>query len=290
MASPVSVLVERGGVVESRHRVHAAVVRDGTVVEAAGEPGLVTFFRSAAKPLQALTLVHAVPDLTDAEVAIACASHGAQPEQLGAVRSVLARAGAREEDLECGEHEGSRLHHNCSGKHAGMLLLAHARGWARRGYRLPGHRVQRETAAAVENATGVERGEIVTAVDGCGVPTYAVSLAAMASAFARLVRRELPGADRVVAAMRARPELLQGPAGLVDVTVIRRLEGAIAKAGAEGVLCVALGDGTGVALKVEDGGWRAVGPAVGSLLGIDELRESPLWNSRGEMVGRVRAA
>ena len=115
--------------VESRHRVHTARVdADGRVVEAHGDAGLVTFMRSAAKPIQALLLVRAYDDLAEEDVAIACASHGGRAEQLAAVRELLARAGASEDDLECGAVDGSRLHHNCSGKHAGFLCVCAAQG------------------------------------------------------------------------------------------------------------------------------------------------------------------
>ncbi len=119
----------RRGVVEARHQVHAVAVSDGTIVESCGDPGLVTYFRSSAKPLQALPLIRARPDLYDAEIAIACASHFHRPEQLDPVRSLLAKAGATEAELECGP-EPTRLEHNCSGKHAAMLLLC--RHWRRR--------------------------------------------------------------------------------------------------------------------------------------------------------------
>ncbi|MGH3113215.1 MAG: asparaginase, partial [Gaiellaceae bacterium] len=88
---PISVAVERAGLVEAEHRVHAVSVRDGAVVEAWGDPGLVTFMRSAAKPIQALSLVRARGDLlSEEELAIACASHGAEAEQLAAVEALLA--------------------------------------------------------------------------------------------------------------------------------------------------------------------------------------------------------
>jgi L-asparaginase II len=284
----INVAVRRGAIVEARHRVHAVVVRDGDIVEARGDPELVTFLRSAAKPLQALPVAETFPELTPEEIAIACASHEALPAQLEAVRSLLARAGAREEDLECGEERGGRLGHNCSGKHAGMLLLCRGRGWEPGDYRLPEHPLQRELLALVARATDTKPERIATAVDGCGVPTFAVSLLAMARAFARLMGRELPGAERVVAAVTAHPELVGGPDS-VDTLVMRALPGAIAKRGAEGVLCAALPDGAGVALKVEDGAQRAVFAATGRLLGIGELAERPVANSRGEDVGSIAA-
>lgn len=278
--------MRRGGVVESRHRVHAALVRDGEVVEARGDPGLVTFMRSAAKPFQALLVVGAYADLGADEIAIASASHGARSEQLAAVRLLLARAGAEEDDLECGAVDGSRLRHNCSGKHAGMLCVCRDRGWEWGGYRLPEHPLQRAISALVAEISG--QGEMPTATDGCGVVTFALSLERMAGMFAGLAGDEADETSRIRDAMCARPELVEGP-GAPATEVMRALPGTVAKGGAEGLLCVGLPDGTGLALKVEDGASRATGPAAGVLLGIDALRSGAVTNSRGETVGSVSA-
>jgi L-asparaginase II len=288
---PITVLVRRNGVTEARHVVHAVAVRGGAVVADAGEPGLVTLMRSSAKPLQALPLVRAVADLSTAEIAIASASHLAHPEQLAAVRMLLARARAGEHELECGPVDGSRLNHNCSGKHAGMLLLAHVNGWPRAGYRLPDHPVQRGALAEVAAAAVVPEGEIPTAVDGCGVVTFALPLERMALAFARL--RELDGGDRVGAAMRARPELIRGEEA-ADTMLMRALPGWTAKGGAEGLMCAAAPDGLGIALKVEDGNTRGLKPALAAFLrdlghDLDGFQRQPLLNSRGEECGEVVA-
>jgi L-asparaginase len=285
---PISVAVERGGVVESRHRVHAVSVRDGDAVEARGDPELITFMRSAAKPLQALLVVREYPDLVDEEVAIASASHGARPEQLDAVKALLARAWASEEELECGPVDGSRLRHNCSGKHAGMLAVCAARGWPRENYRLRGHPLQEAILAEIGEIAGLPAGEMPLAVDGCGVVTFALSLRRMALAFARLARGEREGAERIVAAMAAHPELVEGP-GWAATEVMLALPGAVAKGGAEGVLCVGLPDGTGMAFKAEDGAARAVLPAAAHVLGISAHTEITIENSRGDEVGRLRA-
>ena len=281
---PISVAVERGGLVEAEHRVHAVRVRDGEVVEAWGDPGLVTFMRSAAKPFQALLLVRARVDLSEEELAIACASHGAAPAQLAAVEALLARSGSTEDDLECGPENGSRLRHNCSGKHAGMLCTCMARGWERQGYRLPGHPLQRELLALVEEAT--ESVVESTANDGCGVVTFALTLTAMANGFARLAKEEVAGAREVVAAMTGHPELVEGQ-GRAATEVMCALPGAVAKGGAEGLLCIGLPDGTGYALKVEDGASRGTLPAAALLLGLSALAETALENSRGEEVGKI---
>jgi L-asparaginase II len=280
---PISVAVHRGSLVESRHRVHAVAVRGGGIVEAWGDPELVTFIRSAAKPLQALPTV--ALGLSTDELAIACASHTARPEQLEAVRTLLARSGSSEDDLECGPEDGSRLRHNCSGKHAGMLALCAARGWERRGYRLAEHPLQRELRAVLEEVT--ESHVEQTATDGCGVVTYALTLAAAAHGFARLVRGEVEGAAEVVAAMTSRPELVEGR-GWAATEVMLAVPGAVAKGGAEGLLCVGLADGTAYALKAEDGTARALAPAAGLLFGLPALAETPMLNSRGEEVGKIR--
>jgi L-asparaginase II len=256
------------------------------VVAAAGDPALVCLLRSSAKPIQALPLVRARPDLADAEIAIACASHRAEPAQIEAVRSLLAKAPASEDDLECGEQEGrppGRIHHNCSGKHAGFLAVCRANDWPTSGYRLAEHPLQRQLLEEVAQAAGLPAGEIPTAVDGCGVMTFGMSLKRMASSFARLA--SLDGATRALAAMRAHPELVGGE-GSLDTDLMRRLPGWVAKGGAEGLLCAVTPDGTGYAVKSEDGNPRPLRAALAHFLGED-LGTVPVVNSRGDAVGEV---
>ena len=293
---PIVVEVSRGGVVEARHHVHGVAVRDGEVVAAAGDARLVAYLRSSAKPIQALPVVRARPDLDDAEIALACASHLARPEQLGPVRSLLAKAPATEDELECGtvgpDAAPTPLEHNCSGKHAAMLALCRARGWASAGYRLPDHPCQQAMLAEVAAAAEVAPEDLATAVDGCGVPTFALALERMAHAFARL--GGLEGGDRVADAMRSHPELVRGPLA-ADTILMRTHPGWIAKGGAEGLFCAASPDALGLALKVEDGATRAVRSGLGAFLeglGIDpgpELGVVPVESAHGDVVGRVRA-
>jgi L-asparaginase II len=292
MAEPITVAVHRGDVVEARHTVHAVAVRGGAVVAEAGDGGLVCYLRSSAKPIQALPVVRARPHLEDHEIAVACASHLADPEQLAAVRSLLAKAPAQEDELECGP-EGdppAPIRHNCSGKHAGFIALCRSQGWDSRGYRLADHPCQRAMLAEVAAASEVGEDEIPTAVDGCGVITFALPLERMAHAFARF--GELDAGSRVAEAMRAHPRLIRGP-GAPDTVVMESLPGWIAKGGAEGLFCAASSDGTGVALKVEDGTGRAVGPAAAEFLSrlshpVSTLESESVENSRGEVVGEIR--
>jgi L-asparaginase II len=283
MAEPIRVTALRGETVESVHAVHAVALLDGEVVASAGDPDFVTFMRSAAKPIQALPVARAREDLDDRDVAIASASHLADEQQLEAVRALLAKAPAREDDLECGAFEGSKLRHNCSGKHAGMLALCHANGWPQEGYSRPDHPCQQAMLAEIAHLAGTD--EIETAVDGCGVVTFALPLRTIAVAFG--------GVDgRVADGMRAHPELIRGPQA-PDTNLMQAFPGWIAKGGAEGLICAASPDGLSLALKVADGAQRALRPALGSFLvalGLDGsgFGPSPIRNSRNEVVGEVR--
>jgi L-asparaginase II len=286
---PLSVTVRRGPLVEAVHRVHAVVVEDGKVIESAGDPSLVTFYRSSSKPLQALPLARERDDVTDAELAIACASHRAEPPQLEAARSLLGRAPATEADLELGPQEGrgpSLLSHNCSGKHAGFLAVCRARGWPLDGYRFAEHPMQRLLLAEVAAAAEVSENDLPTAVDGCGVVTFGLTLERMAHSFSRLAR--LDGGGRVVSAMVAYPELVGHHGGAIDTDLMRLRPGWIAKGGAEGLICAATPEGVGIALKVEDGNMRALRPALAAVLGLgDGFGAAPVENSRGEVVGEI---
>lgn len=326
MTGEVGVEVTRGSLVESLHRVHVAVVDgDGELVAWAGDPARTTFLRSAAKPFQALPLVEdgAAEELgiDRRELAVCCGSHSGEEEHLEAVRSLLARAGRTEEDLECGPHApldastatglaeaGAKprpIHNNCSGKHAGMLALAVTRGWPPEGYPEAEHPVQQRILRELGAWTGSNPGSLGTGVDGCGVVTVAVPLRSAAWAFARLaVSASEPetAAATVVSAMREHPFMVGGSGRLCTVLLERAGDRIFAKTGAEGVYGAGLpGSGLGLALKVEDGGRRASRAALLralSLLGIleQEVEEAlasfarpPVLNTLGDRVGEVRA-
>ncbi|MFL5955437.1 MAG: asparaginase [Gaiellaceae bacterium] len=273
--APILVEIRRGTVVEAVHRVHVAT----TEGDSWGDAGLVCFYRSASKPIQAIPFCEGYDDLDDDEVAIACASHRAEPAQLAAVRKVLARASASVDDLENGLQDGrpeGKLGHNCSGKHAGMLAACRANGWPMHPYRDPSHPLQRRIAELL----GADR---ATATDGCGVPTFAAKLHDCA---ALLTHAPL----RIRDAMRARPELVGGAAGAVDTDLMRLRDGWIAKGGAEGLFCAAHEDGRGIAFKCEDGAHRALRAAVGHVFEIDDFADTPVRNSLGEVVGLIDVA
>ena len=225
--------------------------------------------------------------LDDPLVAIACASHRAEPAQIEAVRALLAAGGVTEDDLEVGLQEGrppERIYHNCSGKHAGMLAVCRARGWPTAGYRLPEHPLQQAILAEVTDAAGQAP---ATGVDHCSVVTFALPLEVMARVFSRLAERE--GAERILAAMRAHPDLIGGE-GSLDTQLMQSHPGWLAKGGAEGLLCGITPAGAGFALKCEDGAFRALGPALALFFAeLEEFERVPIQNSRGEEVGEVVA-
>jgi L-asparaginase II len=263
--------VRRGNVVEAVHLVHVAST-EGVLH---GED-VVSHLRSAAKPIQAIPLADAYDDLDDDELAIACASHQAEPAQLDAVRKLLARAKATVDDLECGPQEGrpeGKLGHNCSGKHAGFLAVCRENSWAFEGYRLLEHPVQQR----IRELLGA--GPMPCAIDGCGIPTYALPLTAQAALLTCTP-------ERIANAMRARPDLVGG-AGADDTALMLLLAGWIAKRGAEGLLCAASPNGLGYAFKVADGNGRALRPALAAVLGVEELAHVDVENSRGDVVGLI---
>jgi L-asparaginase II len=312
-----TVRVLRGGHVESVHRfawrVHAA---DGTV-RGGGEIGPV-FLRSAAKPFQALPSVRAGVlerfGLDERHLAVACASHGGDPEHLARVGEILAACGLTEDDLGCGplaprdpqavaalDGPPRRIHHNCSGKHALGLARCVMEDWPVDGYLEAGHPLQRAMRASILEATGTEDRDVAEGVDGCGMRTYAVALEGLATAFARLASKGLgPAGERVARAMAENPALV-AYAGTVDTELMAATPGVVAKIGAEAVLAVGTPDGRGLALKVVDGNGRAVDPAAvlcaRELLGLpadtpalEALATPAVLNSRDAVVGALEAA
>ena len=321
----------RGGVVETLHVVHVAVVdAAGKLVARVGDPDLVTFWRSAAKPFQAIPLVAdgAVErfGITAAELALCCASHSSEPGQVAMVRDFLSKIGCGERDLLCGPHpplservaqdyatRGVRVtavYSNCSGKHAGMLALARHHGWPTEFYTRLEHPVQQRCLEEASRWTEVPKGEIRTAVDGCGVVCYGLPLRNMALAYARLAIADfgLRIADSkgegqirnpqsaIVQSMLRHPELIAG-SGRPCTDLMRAHPGrVITKVGAEGVYCALLvRERLGVALKVQDGHGVAAALAIAAVLeelGLrprpPSLAARPNVNTRGEIVGELR--
>lgn len=317
----------RGDIVESRHRVSIAVAdADGRLVAHAGDPHLVTFMRSAAKPFQAVPLVAdgvvSRYAITSEELALACASHNSERRQVEVVRQLLSRVGCAEADLACGPHQSlmgelafgdhravgveiappSPVASNCSGKHVGMLALARHHDWTIAGYQMSGHPVQQRVKAALAHYTGLPADAIGEGVDGCGVVSFALPLSAMARGAARLVDPADEVACAVVDAMLTHPDLVAGYGRFCTQLMQTYAHRVLAKVGAEGVYVAALRDrGVGIGLKVEDGNGRAAVVALAGVLEQLDVAPPPstalpafaclaLTNTRREQVGVMRAS
>ena len=324
MGNPVLIEVTRGPLVESFHTGALAIAgTSGPPLVSLGDVRRPVFPRSAVKAVQCLPLIETGAadafSYGDAEIALACASHSGTPRHTEVARTMLERVGLGEEALGCGVHapqsaaaanalllEGhrpSQLHNNCSGKHAGMIATARHLGESVEGYWTVSHPVQKRICSALAELAGVELGADVRAIDGCAVPTWAVSLEGLARVFARLVSGEglsperRAAADRILRACWAEPELVAGE-GRADTVVMRKLPGEVfMKTGAEGVYCGGFPRlGLGFALKIDDGAKRAAAGATISLIervvpaarGLVDKRVMRNW--RGMEVGEIRSS
>ena len=330
MSDPVLVEITRGGVVESFHHGAVAVVdADGKTVLSLGDIDRPIFPRSAVKAFQALPLIESGAadrfQLTDAEIALACASHSGEPRHVGGAASMLGKAGLDLHCLECGAHwpmgekaarelaaEGKvplPLHNNCSGKHSGFICVAVQEGIDPKGYIAPEHKLMREITGALGDMTGYELSKTARGVDGCSIPTYAIPLRNIARGFAQFASGQGLGVERAKAAARLRKAVAAEPFMVAgserfDTVVMEALrERAFIKTGAEGVYCGALPElGLGIALKIEDGAGRAAETAMAALLArflkltaekdpvVVARTDHSMKNWNGIEVGRMRAA
>jgi len=316
------VAVLRGGIVESIHRVHVAVVNaEGGLIAEIGDPNRIIFCRSAAKPFQAVPLVEEnVLDefgINARELAVICASHSGEPKHVDAVRSILEKIGLSEKDLECGPHppfeedaakelytRGEKIgaiHNNCSGKHAGMLALALSRGWETAGYIKSDHPVQSRMISEMARWTCMDKSDIKMGIDGCGVLCFGVPLSRLAKAFCTLGGAE-DSKKMIVSAMVDYPDLVAGTGRFGTALVSVLGDRIFAKTGAEGVFAIgSTGGEFGIVLKIEDGTKRATPVVVLRILECLNLLEgkdkealqvfsSPvLRNTLGEVVGELRS-
>ena len=317
--------VLRGDVVESSHRVHVAVCHaEQGLVASAGNPAHHSFVRSAIKMFQVLPFVEAGGidhfRLTGEELALCTASHGGEPFHVEAARSILAKGNATEDALACGPHlplheptaqamiasgeTPGRIHNNCSGKHAGMIACCVQQQWPTAGYQRPTHPLQQRIRSTLARWMRIDADEMELGVDGCGLPTFALALDAVAEGCARFAAAATEAGSApaaIVQSMTRHPQFVAGTNRL-DTDLMRTTKGRLfAKVGAEGFYCAGVpAMKLGIALKAEDGAKRAAEPALLAILHhldaltSDELgrmqhyAEADILNTRQEVVGRVR--
>ncbi len=331
LSQSLLVEVSRGNLIESRHGVDAVVIdADGAIIHAWGDIEREMYARSSLKPIQALPLIESGAaqhfGYSDAEVALACSSHNAEPIHTQAVEDILQRIGLDEGALECGPHrpydeatgddlvctgtQPCRLHNNCSGKHAGFLATAVHMGEDPAGYIGADHPVQVRITDAMSELTGCDLRNTARGVDGCGIPVIGMPLSGLARGMARMADPKTLGparedaARRIVAAMAAHPHMVAGR-GRMDSVAMTALgdvaSGGVAmKGGAEGVhIAIVPQRRLGIAIKAHDGEKRASETAllwVLQYLGILGARAAqdlcdyikpPISNSLGARVGDI---
>ena len=298
-ASPVLVRQIRNGVVESVHRGDIVEVDPaGRVIRLLGDADRPVTLRSCVKPFGLIALVEAggieAFGLSSPELAIMASSHSGEDIHVRTIQAVYRRAGVSQSVLACGSEgmpldaltsarlarDGEKpgpLRHMCSGQHSSMILLARLRGWPQEDYWTVGHPAQVAYRAAVAAAFATRPDRLVTAIDGCGVETFAFPLREVARAYAILAapdripaadpRRSLtPALTAIRDAMLANPEMVGGNRERLDTSLMKALPGRIvSKGGMEALRGLAILDGpragtaravagpTGMALKIEDG-------------------------------------
>jgi len=330
MSNPVLVNALRGEIIENRHRGAIAVCDpQGRLVHAWGDVEALVYPRSAIKPLQALPLVESGAadhfQLGDSEIALACASHNAEPEHTDTVQNWLARIDLVEDALECGAHaplhvktaesllingiEPGKIHNNCSGKHAGMLTTSRFLAEETRGYIEREHPAQQRWFDVLGEMSDVDMRALPWNYDGCGIPVIAMPLKAIATAFARVaVPDDLPAArgealDRITGAIASNPFMVAGTGRLCTEVMTLTGRKVLVKTGADGVYTAVLQDqGLGVALKIDDGTGAAAEVAILALLEhlralhpddraqLEQRCRVPIRNTRGILTGYRESA
>jgi L-asparaginase II len=293
--------VTRGELVESvHHGIVVAVGVDGHVIATAGDPETRAYFRSSAKPFQAVPLVESGAadrfGFTEAELAICCSSHDAMPWQQEMVRGMLAKLGLGPDALRCGvappydSAEAARVtlgvvppspvQCDCSGKHTGMLATCLHLGFPIESYLQADHPLQQQILEVIAQGLRTDPGAILLAPDGCSLPTFGAPLRCFAAAYATLAaphdaperagRDHAPALERLRSVMAAHPRHIAGP-GELDTDLMEVTRGRIvAKLGAEGLLCLAAPErGLGIAIRILDGSERA--RSVVALAALEQL-------------------
>lgn len=314
----------RGNLVENQHFGIATIVdSNGRVLKRWGDSRRCVFGRSALKPFQALPIsdsgVFSRLGLTEQDLALMCASHSGAVEHASGVKRILHTVGLTSVFLKCGcqiplgvlerIEEGSQplsayspLQHNCSGKHAGFLAASQHFGFSLPNYLEVDHPIQRLVKSAISRALETRETSLVTGIDGCSAPTYAIPLEKLAFGYARLAAANVGDPLRVIGdAMIAHPNMVSGK-GRGDAFLARaHIGNIVSKFGADGIQCLGIrGAGIGVAIKVSDGNTKiatAIGVRILERLGFGDIRNETdysqwaapmLRNSCGSVVGETR--
>lgn len=314
--------VLRGNKVESIHRGDIVIVDiNKNILFEYGNGYKRTFWRSAAKPFQAIPMIEAGGiekfKFTKSEIALICSSHGGEKKHVETVRNILKKIGKTINNLDCGisnpMHSKTyiemlkkgekfiKANNPCSGKHSGMLALGVLRKYNLENYILINHKIQQEMLKSISNVTELEIEDIDLAIDGCGVPVFGLPIYNMALSYAKLAdENRMKSLKKISDAMIENPYYVAGTDRL-DTIIMEETKGKVlAKLGAESVYCMSIiNKGIGIAMKTEDGSYRTLDAVIPSLLlkhGYIENQEYEniikrvkvnIKNHRNEIVGRI---
>ena len=324
--NPVLINRWRGNAIESRHRGAVAIVdSSGRLMGALGDVQRSIFPRSSIKFLQAIPFAESgaveAYGLDERHIALACSSHNGEPIHAGLAQDWLSRLSLEHDDLECGAelplHQATqfdlladgrgpqRIHHNCSGKHLGLLSTCCHLGEQTRNYRLYNHDAQKRWFEVLESLTNTRVMQLPWGYDGCAIPTLALPLQRIALAMARFGDDDffkgarLDAVKSIRQAITANPYLVAGKERLCTDLMDRLAPEVLVKVGADGVYTAVISEHKiGVALKIDDGSDAAARVALGAVLqslgvlsrddkqALAEYLTPSIANSRGEIIGR----
>jgi len=285
--------VYRGDNVESIHRGDIVIVNaSGEVLTTYGSKDKRTFWRSSAKPFQVIPFMEVggldAYNITTEELALMTSSHGGEKRHVALVKQLLKKMDMTIKDLDCGVsrpmYEGayrqllqenipfSQGNNPCSGKHSGMIGYGLLQNIDLDDYINVNHPIQQVMLKTIAEMTDLPINDIDIAIDGCGVPVFGLPIYSMALSYAYLAGGDFDHPRKnllkiIATAMTEAPFYVAGTNRL-DTIIMEETKGRIlAKLGAESVYCMSIIDkGIGIAMKTEDGAYRALDCVVPELL------------------------
>lgn len=323
MMTPLCLITQRADVLESEHLVDAVICNDkGDIIKSYGDADRLVFPRSAIKPLQAIALIEKEMaskegcQLCDEDISVICASHNGERAHIDAVSQLMVSHHLNPDWLHCGAHWSNhqdtsraqaremkmpdKRHNNCSGKHAGMLVLGQKLGCDHEGYHSASHPVQQAIIAVINEMAGVDILNYPCGIDGCGAPAFSAPMTRWAKAFAEFTNPNSPRGQacaRIAQAIANAPFLMAGTGRACSAVNQAYGSDVTVKIGAEGVYGIAANRfRLGAMLKVRDGNMRMAEVALGRILHDIGYEDKPelapyftpvLHNWAGEEVGRI---
>lgn len=290
--------VFRDNLIESEHFGIVTLLNSSGQLISAGDSDFTCFTRSLIKPIQAKVAKDILGDELSGELlAISIASHNSEPEQLALINKLMSKFAVHENELRCGTYKTpsyslkSKIEHNCSAKHTALIAATKKQGWSLSDYTKIDHPIQKLIQKELENLLNESLGAF--AIDGCGLPSFHLSLARMTKIFAAMIIN--PAYREIIQAMRDYP-LIIGGKSQIDSLLMNNSKKLIAKGGAEGLMMIAnLETKEVVLIKIIDGSSRVKGIVSKAIaqqlnwLEHDFIIDNTILNSNKDVIGSYTA-